>query len=453
LKVQQRWRGQYEQLAKNVAEEEATFERLTRGSIADSELGEPALRGEVRRLTLDRGRVWRNLRLAEVGDGQVTLDATRWGDAGCGTVGSPAEEEATDEEAADADAAPAEGAAPPAQAPASLGVEANAVVYAFKEAPLGSLPEGLRSVLLAGSDLAENEAYALCRVPVFYLGEFRVAGDPNAAPGTLTLQPSMPLSDSQIQQLQDAESTWVLYEIMPVDSHTIYEGFSIEQLAPMFASETLDPAVVQALAQEYARDQQSADANDPPERKWMRVEFTQAHSEDVDVDVPAEAGEQPLADTLFDPSGRSQVATLSQGGKTEFQPGDQAVFDFATAEQLKAEGKVKEVETIYNRRLRDYAQIFRSFAAEMAGLAREMELAQADLDKLNESMTQLQAQIAFQTQQQQNLDFDRQGLQAELQVLSQHRGAVEAKWNELRGELSRLYRTNRQLVNRMTTAG
>ena len=59
----------------------------------------------------------------------------------------------------------------------------------------------------------------------------------------------------------------------------------------------------------------------------------------------------------------------------------------------------------------------------------------------------------LQLQQQQELDFDRQGLQAELQVLSQYRGAMEAKWNELRGELSRLYRTNRQLVSRLTTAG
>jgi chromosome segregation ATPase len=170
------------------------------------------------------------------------------------------------------------------------------------------------------------------------------------------------------------------------------------------------------------------------------------------VDVAAEAGEQPLPDSVFDPIGRSLVATLNQGEKTEFREGDEATFDFATAQELINQGKAEQVQPIYYRRLRDYARAFRGLTADLAELARQLELAQVDLDKRNKSVAELQTQLAFQTQQRERLADDLDGLNTERTVLGQFVAGLEQKWGELRAELSRTYRANRQLVNRMAAA-
>ncbi len=132
LKVQSRWRGSYETLVADLEREQATHEQLKNGSILDGEPGETVLRGDVRRTLVDRGRVWRNLRLADLGEGKVLLDASQWGDAGCLVAGLAADEDVDEPPAEDA---AAEGAAPAANA-STLGLEADSVVYAFKETPI-----------------------------------------------------------------------------------------------------------------------------------------------------------------------------------------------------------------------------------------------------------------------------------------------------------------------------
>jgi chromosome segregation ATPase len=143
------------------------------------------------------------------------------------------------------------------------------------------------------------------------------------------------------------------------------------------------------------------------------------------------------------------VATLSQGGQTKFEEGDEAIFDWATGRELESAGKVEVIETIYHRRLRDYARLFRTYTAELAGLDRSIELAQADLDKLAQSITDLQAQVAFQSNQRDQLEHDLNGLNREREVLVAYGQKLDTKWNELRESLSQLYRSNRQLVSQM----
>ncbi|MCA9152727.1 MAG: hypothetical protein KDA92_25660, partial [Planctomycetales bacterium] len=55
-------------------------------------------------------------------------------------------------------------------------------------------------------------------------------------------------------------------------------------------------------------------------------------------------------------------------------------------------------------------------------------------------------QLAFNNTQRENLDFDQEGLQREIAALTQYRGLLDSKFNELKTELSRLYRTNKQMV-------
>jgi hypothetical protein len=464
LKVQQRWRSQYVAATREIENERENNLRLTMGSLGGEEPGETQLRGDVKRMLVDRGRVWRNLRLADLGEGQLVLDASAWSQSGCRPASTQDQDAAAEDDQSDDSTPPAEG--PPdegaaAQAPPAIGLDVNAVVYAFKEAPLGTLPQPLQAILLrqsqGGDEASESDGdgavgQQLCNVPTFYMGEYKVIAGADANPNAITLAPTMPLSEDQIQQLQDANTTWMLYEVMPVDDHDVFSGLTAEQLSQLIPIGDIDAERYRALIESYDRDREQGNDQDPPERKWMTVKFTQPEAIDVDVEVPADAGQQPLPDSLFDPSGRSLVATLSQGQKTEFQKGDEATFDFATALELISQGKAERVQPIFHRRLRDYAHTFRSLNADLDELSLQMELAQNDLDKLSSSITQLQTQLGFQTQQSEFITSDLEGLNRERQILGQYLGGLEKAWSQLRGELSRLYRTNRELVNGMAAA-
>lgn len=519
LKTQGKWRSQYEQAVKDIENEEQLQIKLRQGT-AGVEPGEIQLRGEVNRILLDRGRVWRNMKIAGVGNGQILLDPSAWSDAGCGTAATdessagdeaanepvPAEE-APAEAAADegaAEAAPAEGGAAPVAAPPAPagpanghGIELNAVVYAFKQAPLGSLPAPLRRVVsmapkavdlsagegseetgdtdassdgdaagdataeegdaeasVASDDAGEAGEGATgvegCPVPVYFMGEYRVVASPDANPGALTLEPTIPLSESQIKQLEDPQASWVLYEVMPADDHDVFQGLTVEQLRLLISPEGVaDEGAYNALLQEYVRDMKPATEQDAPERKWMRVKFTKEEAVDVDVEVAGDAG-QPLQDSLFDPSGRTLNPELRQGEKTTFREGDEAILDFAAAQNLISQGKAEAAGTIYARRLRDYARLSHAQSATLNQLQLQISMAEQDLSKLDETITAQQQELAFLTDRQAKFTADRDGLANELKVLQQYRETVESHLGKLRTELSRLYRTNRQLVNQLT---
>ncbi len=551
LKTQGKWRSQYEQAVKDIETQEQLKLKLRQGT-AGGEPGEIQLRGEVNRVLLERGRVWRNMKIASVGNGQILLDPSGWSDAGCGPAGSddsaaaeeaapeeaPAEEAAAEapaedgaaagdaaaEEGAAGDAAaeaPAEGAAAPAAPPAPAGpanghgIELNAVVYAFKQAPLGSLPAPMRRVAMmapkaadlsagdasesggeadtetaaddnaseaasadaesAGADSAEvataeeggaeaasGEAVASeepaegaagadgCPVPVYFMGEYRVVASPDGNPNALTLEPTIPLSESQIKQLEDPQASWVLYEVMPSDDHDVFYGLSAEQMRALLSPEgAVDEAAYNALLQEYVRDMKAATEQDAPERKWMRVKFTKEESVDVDVEVAGDAG-QPLQDSLFDPSGRTLNPELRQGEKTTFREGDEAILDFAAAQELISQGKAEAAGAVYSRRLRDYARLSHAQSAALNQLQLQISMAEQDLNKLDETITAQQQELAFLTERQAKFTADRDGLANELKVLEQYRESVETHLDKLKTELSRLYRTNRQLVSQLT---
>ena len=461
FKVQQKWRTSYNQSVAQIESEEANQERLLRGTV-DGEPGNLQLLGQAKRMIVDRGRVWRNLRLADVTDGQVVLDASRW-NTGCYELTGSSDvgdeefvvEEFVDEEeevdAAEVDPAEVDVAdAPAAAQPQALGLETDSVVYAFQETPLRALPPEMRNILLDESDLAERDVSGQCRVPTHYMGEYRVSSDPAANPKAITLTPTIPLRQDQIDQFDDANSRWVLYEVMPIDSHDAFTGLSPEQLTQLIPEGQIAPAAYQALIQSYARDLTQAEPNDPTERKWMTVRFTEPYSEVVDVD--AQAG-QPLPDSVFDPSGRSLVASLNQGANTEFAEGDEVTFDFETAQRLISEGKAEAVKPIYHRALNDYSRYFRGFQTDLESLQRQTSAAETDVGKLNDSIASLKDQIAFNERQASDLQFDVEGLNKEVRILREYQNALDAKWDQLRSELSRIYRTNRNLVRAMQAGG
>jgi hypothetical protein len=449
MKTQQRWRGEYNSQTTQLERELATQQRLIDG-VRDPE-PEPSydeLRSRVGQVIVDRGRVWRNLRLANINVEQdsLTLDAANWGDRDFERIGS----ESSEEDATSFDEPPAEAAAP-AAGPAPLGLTTGAIVYAFKEQPITDVPPALRQMLYEGSHLPEQDTKGLCRLPAFYMGEYRIISDPAANPSSIEMTPTIPLGPSQLEQLQqDDGATWVVYEVIPVDSHEALQGLTAAQMQMLLpAPEDFPAPRYEQLIDEYVRDQARANETDPPERKWMRVKFLNAHTIDVDVQTPT-----PLPDSAYDPSGRSIEATLQQDKPTQFAKGDEAVLDFETAQDLVNQGIAEQVEPVYERRLRDYAEYFRNFARESEATDRQIATAQEDLSRINESLSKLQQQIAFRADEQKKLTQDREGFNRELQVISDYRGALEQQWNAIRGNLSRLYRANKQIVQQeMQPAG
>jgi hypothetical protein len=94
--------------------------------------------------------------------------------------------------------------------PAPHGMAAKTVVYAFDEA-----------------DVRKNGRY---------LGEFVVSGvDQKQA----ALVPAAALSPRQMDDLEAAKGTWVLYEIMPRDNHEIFASLSEADKQAMLPAESL----------------------------------------------------------------------------------------------------------------------------------------------------------------------------------------------------------------------
>ncbi|MEX0938512.1 MAG: hypothetical protein WDZ59_11685 [Pirellulales bacterium] len=87
-----------------------------------------------------------------------------------------------------------------------------------------------------------------------YLGELTVEG---VEGGTVTLRPTVRLSDAERQRLADSTTAWSLYETMPPDRHDLFASLTDEELAAMLPEESLS---------QYVRHGDPATPDDPPER-------------------------------------------------------------------------------------------------------------------------------------------------------------------------------------------
>ncbi|MDG2384180.1 MAG: hypothetical protein P8N76_21095 [Pirellulaceae bacterium] len=446
LKTQERWRTQYVRSTKDLAQAQETQLQLTKGSIFETDDPSlPQIQSDLRRLLVDRGRVWRNLAVAGIGQGSITLDATNWGDEACYQPRSGVDEyDDFDDEPVEP--IPAEGEAAAASNTKPLGLQQNSIVFAFKEAPIAQLPQPLQQLLYGDDPLVKNDKQGFCKVPDFYLGEFKVTNDPQADPNTVKLEPNLPLDKSQIEQLQEG-SSWVLYEVLPIDSHEATQGLTPEQLQLWLPPMMEDQDRYQAVLDQYVRDQTQANDMDPPERKWMKVKFTESKS-DIDVDVSEPTS---IPDAPFDPSGRANADDLRQFESVGFAKGDEVVVDFSTGQEFINQGIAELVEPIYVRQLRDYERFFRANVNQIDASRREIGVTNTDLDKLNQALADLRSQIQFVTNQRQLLTEDRDGFKMELAIIQQYQQALEQQWKTLLSDLSRLYRANKQQMRQQVS--
>jgi hypothetical protein len=113
--------------------------------------------------------------------------------------------------------------------PAPHGIAPKTVLYAFEAA-----------------DIQKNGAY---------LGEFVVKAVTDKDK-QIVIEPTTKLTPREIDRLEKAKQTWVLYEILPQDNHETFAAMSEEQKKAMIPAESLP---------QYLKDGKPASPDDPKE--------------------------------------------------------------------------------------------------------------------------------------------------------------------------------------------
>ncbi len=480
------WKHEYEELEKRIAQTRFEIERKRDGiSISpkgeleelntiqgmDEELNRNSFKElgtALGRALIDRGRVWRNCQLESAENNQFRLNLADWGDPALGTSEDELFEEepaAEPEVAALAPADDQEGVAEPEEAAevSDEGAEDSAepadnshklqekmVVYGFAEESIDNLNERQLTALLAGlnGDLTGLDQF--CRVPTTYLGQFTVTAVGDA---TITITPMLPMTEEQ--NVEAAAAThWVLYEIMPIDSHKPFKGLDQTHLQALISAErtTLNEEDYQDLLDEYLRDGKEGDPRqDPPQRLWSEVRFLQNHSIEVD------AGGEPLAgiDTFFDPLGRAQPTFLRRGGeggnagRVGFATGETVLFDSVTAKELIDNQICEETGTIFIRQLRDYSSMYHSIYDRMAELADQAKVLRLDTTAIEKSVQMARVQIAFREKEITQLKEDLDKFLYEGVELAKYHEALTQQITQLRKRLVHLYQQNYILANQL----
>lgn len=401
LKTRTAWQRNNQQREKELEKDLQTEQMLKFGdlekNVEDTETNLVGAKAAVEREQYDRGRIWTNCVVAQVQPASVTVNTFT----------------------------------PDPAAPPETPVRANRMVekmilFAFKE-----------------REMVAGDGY---KVPYQYLGEFVATGVTDTS---VTLAPTLPLDTIQETAINTADATWVLYEVMPIDSH---EAFQDPKTKQALDRETLKQRLgtdEKKIIDEYAfdlkpvREIEAADKDFviAPERVWIKVKFLKAHSVEVD------STDAPAADkTLFDTAGRALPLSLRQFDKTSFDIGDFAVFDRESATQLINDGICDKVEEVYVRALNNYEQHFHEIDKRLKKVAENSALYAVDTDNLKASNAAAQKQADYRLKERDSLASDLKGVLYERAEVTAYRAALETTLAQKRAELSELYRTNNLLA-------
>ena len=409
LKTHASWRIHFEQHTAAIERLQTENEQLVHGDLEEVQQTEDSIRGlraSLDSALIDRGRVWRECRpLNQLGPGEFRISTV------------PASR-------------PEGGPAPP------NGIAPMTVLYAFTE---GESQDGYR-------------------VPAVYLGEFTVT---DASDSEISLRTQLPMGPDQAQAASQGNTTWVLYDTLPLDSHEAFAeldeterrrlGMDKEQLRQWLPNRyNLPEDEYQALLERFHRYNREATDQDPPENLWVLVEFEKPHEIQVDSDV-----EQSLLDAggrFFDSSGRALEIRLRRGedGTVKFQQGDSTVFDKETADRLVADGIAKQIKVLYRRNLHDFAFFFRDAYYRHQTLDQELQRAQRDATTMTELRAKAEQEMAFRQQEKAKLEQDLAGFQRELNDVTAYNEALQVRWSQTTQRLSELFRANVQMMNEVT---
>ena len=397
LKTHDKWRSSHNRLAVNLAAMETDNERLLRGRVGDveQEQREQSIRGAsaaMNRLLLTRGRVWRNCRPSLPDAGPITVTTV-----------------------------------PPDTPPEEVvphGIAPQMLLYAFTE----QTTEGRT-------------------VPWHYVGEFQVT---EAQEGSVSMRPTM-RAMREIVEVWDPDTSWMLYEMLPADSHEVFARMDEQLIRALLSPERLEIAGDQyaTVLTQYLRHGQAATDDDPPQQVWTKVRFLRDHQ--IEVDAEAEPDQANRPERNFDPAGRARTRRLRQGEPTLFRADDTALLDPQTAAQLIGLGICEAGESIYLRPLRDYDNSMHENHRRLLDLNTQSEVITHDTENMRQQTVVIEQRVQLQEGQRANLNDDLQHFQQERDRLEAHLAALDKQYKQVRAELGRLYQQNNRLVTQLTT--
>ena len=281
-----------------------------------------------------------------------------------------------------------------------------------------------------------------------YLGEFTVA---QVTGKQVRLTPSSALVQSEYGVIEKSKGPWVLYEIMPVDSRSLFaEKFE----ADSNSAKTLLPA---SSRDEYVRDQKPAkydlkkepkdqpEGNDPVERVRVLVKFTKAWPETAATPAAPAAPAAPVV------GGENPVNATKPPDSKSFRPGDIVYLDVPTAKQLKKDGVVEYENSdaakflVYYRPLRDYARLFREAYRERNGLFAEKAEISVQAQQVESALAQMKEDIKSAGTQNEGLKKDLAKFKAELASVVAFNQSLDAQFTKTRATLSELFKANLRL--------
>lgn len=433
------WRKVHRDLVKNLESKETELRQLTEVALlepAGDEKSIPALRHELERQMLNRGRVWRGGVLVSNTDTTFTLSMAGWGDAACDRIGLSEDEFAEDGAAEGGETE--EGTPAPIAAPAvPHGIAKDMAIYAFLEYP--PRPE-VSEYLFGSAEYKEKDPKGVCRLPSVFVGRFRVVESSDV---NVTLELLDPLMEITRQALAQSP-TWALYEVLPKDDYAVFEGITAEQLKALRPGAISEELWMESVA-DYLRDGQPAQDGDLDERKRVKVKFTKART--IPVDVESSGEEAPGAtssERAFDPSGRAAYVFLQQGKPTDFAEGDEVIFDGVTAKKLVADGDATLVDEppMYRRQLRDFDTLLSRIQADRNSILHDVAVAEKDAASFERSISEAKAQIEANRNLITALSADSAQFKAELEHVGKVTGELAEKRALQLRELSRLYQSN-----------
>lgn len=409
FKSRSEWHRVKEDLEAQLARLEKEQETLKYGDPTTGE-GVLALQARLHKHSLEAGRRWQNLRVrGDASEQNITLVRPQ-----------PEAEVAPGME----DQAPQDDQPPPDDTPL---VPEGLIVYGFAESRIDDYD---------------------FRVPTFYLGEFRVQ---SSTPTEVVLQATAPLEPPQNRAITSGEArNWSLYELLPLDGHQTFvaEGSEptdqwlfgrvdedrLRELMGRVREETLD---------EYLRDGSRALPDDPPESRWVRVEFTQAHT--ITVDSPEQRG--ALDGDFFDGSGQAVDSRLQRGEDDElrFRSGDQIVVLEEQANLLIDQGIVTLVDTYYVRPLNDYRMVLRRIRHRLNAVNNRIEQLEFEEQVLQDAIAATDKMLVANQDSKLKLEKDVAQLQAESQAIETYNAQVQETLTSSRQRLRSLYLDNQRL--------
>ena len=414
-----------------------------RGELEHRETWLTRVREELGRKLFDRGRVWRNCLPGEFDGTKLTVITAQWNNEQCSGAELP-------NVIPDADPGEAGVEAPGATGPQAArphGIEDKMVLYLFAETPLAQLDPPFREAILAGVSNTEqlDVRGQICTVPTAYLGEFTVMG---TQPESITLQPTIPLSELQIAVLNDPQSTWSLLEMMPVDSHQAFEDLNEDNKRALFPEQLVNEYIRHGQLIEFAdRDIVAA------ERTMIRIEFKESYN-----DIVVDATDEPplLPSSNFDTLGQAVPAWLRQGGegelagRIEVEAGEIALFDANTAQQLITDEIAEELDRVYVRQLWDYEFLFHKLYRQSMIVEDKIAVTRQDIAHIEEATAKTLQSVKYRKEEFANLDHDKTGFDYERDQITRYHESLDKRYRETLRQLSTLYQESLVLAQQLS---